>query len=596
VSLPYSEIVNAYEKISSTTSRLEITDILVNLLKKASKENVDKIVYLTQGKLYPDYVGLELGFAEKFMVRALSLATGVNVNKINEELKKKGDIGIIAQEIITQKRQAALFEFIGLNEEKLTVDEVYETLDKVAKITGEGSQDAKIKIISGLLKKATPNEAKYLARTIVGTLRLGLADMTILDAIAIAYLGSKDYRELVERAYNVSSDLGYVAKVALNEGIEGLKKIKVRIGIPVRPMLAERAESVEEIFTRLGPKFIAEYKYDGERVQIHKKGNEFILFSRSLENITNHYPDIIENIKNNLKANEVILEGEIVAVNSLTGEMLPFQELMHRRRKYDVEKAIEEYPTVVYLFDIIYIDGEELIDLPILKRKEFLEKIVVTNDYIRLAVGKLVSNEEEFTKFFNEAVASGCEGLMCKSIKDDSIYKAGSRGFLWIKFKRSYQSKMIEPIDVVVVGGFYGTGRRAGKLGGLLVAVYDDKNDVFKTICKLGSGFTDEDLEKLPKLLEPYKIDHIHPRVVSKIDADVWYVPNFVIEVIGDEITLSPIHTTAQGLISKDSGLAIRFPRFTGRYREDKKPEDATTEEEVIEMYKRQLKKIEIKE
>ena len=469
-------------------------------------------------------------------------------------------------------------------------------MDKVAKITGEGSQDAKIKIISGLLKKATPNEAKYLARTIVGTLRLGLADMTILDAIAIAYLGSKDYRELVERAYNVSSDLGYVAKVALNEGIEGLKKIKVRIGIPVRPMLAERAESVEEIFTRLGPKFIAEYKYDGERVQIHKKGNEFILFSRSLENITNHYPDIIENIKNNLKANEVILEGEIVAVNALTGEMLPFQELMHRRRKYDVEKAIEEYPTVVYLFDIIYIDEEELIDLPILKRKEFLEKIVVTNDYIRLAVGKLVSNEEEFTKFFNEAVASGCEGLMCKSIKDDSIYKAGSRGFLWIKFKRSYQSKMIEPIDVVVVGGFYGTGRRAGKLGGLLVAVYDDKNDVFKTICKLGSGFTDEDLEKLPKLLEPYKIDHIHPRVVSKIDADVWYVPNFVIEVIGDEITLSPIHTTAQGLISKDSGLAIRFPRFTGRYREDKKPEDATTEEEVIEMYKRQLKKIEIKE
>jgi len=323
-----------------------------------------------------------LGFAEKFMVRALSLATGVNVNKINEELKKKGDIGIIAQEIITQKRQAALFEFIGLNEEKLTVDEVYETLDKVAKITGEGSQDAKIKIISGLLKKATPNEAKYLARTIVGTLRLGLADMTILDTIAIAYLGSKDYRELVERAYNVSSDLGYVAKVALNEGIEGLKKIKVRIGIPVRPMLAERAESVEEIFTRLGPKFIAEYKYDGERVQIHKKGNEFILFSRSLENITNHYPDIIENIKNNLKANEVILEGEIVAVNALTGEMLPFQELMHRRRKYDVEKAIEEYPTVVYLFDIIYIDEEELIDLPILKRKEFLEKIVVTNDYI----------------------------------------------------------------------------------------------------------------------------------------------------------------------------------------------------------------------
>jgi len=596
VGLPYAEIVNTYEKISKTTSRLEITDILVSLLKKATKEDVDKIIYLTQGKLYPDYVGIELGFAEKFMVRALSLATGVNVNKIGEELKKKGDIGIIAQEVISNKRQAALFEYVGKTDEKLTVDEVYDTLDKVAKVSGEGAQETKIKIVSGLLKKASPVEAKYLARTIVGTLRLGLADMTILDAIAIAYLGSKDYREVVERAYNVTSDLGYVARVALTEGVEGLKKIKARVGVPVRPMLAERAESYQEIVERLGPRFVAEYKYDGERVQIHKKGDSFTLFSRSLENITHHYPDLIDNLKGVIKVNEAIIEGEIVAINPLTGEMLPFQELMHRRRKYEVEKAAEEYPTVVYLFDVIYVDGEELIDQPLLKRKESLERIVNTNEAIRFTVGKIITNEEDFISFFNEAVSSGCEGLMCKSIKDESVYKAGSRGFLWIKFKRSYQSKMVEPIDVVIVGGFYGTGRRAGKLGGLLVAIYDNKNDVFKTICKLGSGFTDEDLEKLPGILEPYKIDHIHPRVISKVEADVWYVPNFVIEIIGDEITLSPIHTAAYGVITKDAGLAVRFPRFTGRYREDKKPEDVTTEEEIIEMYKRQLKKIEIKE
>jgi DNA ligase I, ATP-dependent (dnl1) len=361
-------------------------------------------------------------------------------------------------------------------------------------------------------------------------------------------------------------------------------------------MLAERAESYQEIVERLGPRFVAEYKYDGERVQIHKKGDSFTLFSRSLENITHHYPDLIDNLKGVIKVNEAIIEGEIVAINPLTGEMLPFQELMHRRRKYEVEKAAEEYPTVVYLFDVIYVDGEELIDQPLLKRKESLERIVNTNEAIRFTVGKIITNEEDFISFFNEAVSSGCEGLMCKSIKDESVYKAGSRGFLWIKFKRSYQSKMVEPIDVVIVGGFYGTGRRAGKLGGLLVAIYDNKNDVFKTICKLGSGFTDEDLEKLPGILEPYKIDHIHPRVISKVEADVWYVPNFVIEIIGDEITLSPIHTAAYGVITKDAGLAVRFPRFTGRYREDKKPEDATTEEEIIEMYKRQLKKIEIKE
>jgi DNA ligase-1 len=595
MSLLYSEIVNTYEKISATTSRIMITEILVDLLKKASKEDVDKIVYLTQGKIYPDYIGIELGVAEKLMARAIALAAGENYDKIIQLFKSKGDLGMVAQEVLSKKKQTGIFQFIQEEVKKLTVNEVYDTLVKVSKASGEGAQDIKIRLLTGLLKKATPVEAKYITRTVIGTLRLGLADMTILDAIAIAYLKSKEFRPIVERAYNLTSDLGYVAKVALSEGIEGLKKVKIKPGIPIRPMLAERAESENEIIGRLGKGFVAEYKYDGERVQIHKDKDKIVLYSRSLENITHHYPDIVEKFKGATDAESIIVEGEIVAINPNTNEMLPFQELMHRRRKYEVEKAMEEFPVVLYLFDILYLNGEELIDLPLLKRKEYLKKAVKTNEWIRLAEMKIINNIDELLKFFDDAVSSGCEGIMCKSTAEDSVYQAGSRGFLWIKFKRSYQSKMVEPIDVCILGGFYGTGKRAGKLGGLLVGVYDPKNDVFKTVCKLGTGFTDEDLDNLPKILEPYKIDHKHPRVVSNIDADIWYVPAKVIEIIGDEITLSPVHTAAYNVIRNGAGLAIRFPRFTGRFRDDKKPEDATTEEEIIRMYKMQLKKIEEK-
>ncbi len=590
--LLYSELVKAYEKISSTTSRLEITDILVDLLRQATIEDVDKVIYLTQGKIYPDYKGVELGVAEKFMARSIALASGVSADEIISLLKKRGDLGIVAQEVMGRKKQAGLLDFITEQKEKLTIKEVYDTLEKVAKVSGEGAQDTKVKLLAGLLKKATPLEAKYITRTVIGILRLGLADMTILDAIAIAYLNNKDYRPLVEKAYNKSGDMGLVAKAALEKGIEGLKNIKIRVGIPVRPMLAERAQSEKEIFERLDHAFIVEYKYDGERVQIHKDGDSFKLFSRSLENITHHYPDIIEHIKNNIKAETAIVEGEIIAIQP-TGEMLPFQELMHRRRKYEIEKAMEEYPTIVYLFDIIYLNGEELLDRPFKERREILEKTVKTDFWIRLSEKKEAKNEEELIEILNEAVSAGCEGLICKSTAPDSIYQAGARGFLWIKLKRSYQSKMVEPIDVCIVGGFYGTGKRAGKLGGLLVAIYDPSMDVFKTVCKLGTGFTDEDLENIPKILEPFRIDHKHPRIISEIEADVWYVPAKVIEIIGDEITLSPVHTAAYGVISKNAGLAIRFPRFTGRFREDKKPEDVTTEEELIKMYRMQLKKIE---
>ncbi|MEM0049997.1 MAG: ATP-dependent DNA ligase [Candidatus Bathyarchaeia archaeon] len=583
----YSAVTEVYERIESTTKRLEMTDYLVELFKKTPKEIIDKVVYLTQGKLYPDFMGIELGVAERLALKALAKASGRKESEIEEDLTRTGDLGETAQNFLSKRRQVSFFQ------KPLTVDRVYQTLDKIARASGEGSMDLKVNLLAGLLADATPKEAKYIIRTVTGKLRLGIADMTILDALAVAYGGGRGARDIIERAYNLSSDLGKVARALAEGGVEALKNFKISIGNPIRPMLAERLSSPAEILEKLGGKCVAEYKYDGERIQAHKDGDKVLLFSRRLENITSQYPDAVDLIRAHVKAKEVIIEAECVAVNLDTGEMMPFQELMHRRRKYDIAKAAAEYPVSLFAFDVLYVDGRDLTLEPYPVRHKVLEEIVVQSDRFQLAKYVIIDNVEDLERFFEEAVESGCEGLVCKSLNNDSIYQAGARGWLWIKYKRDYKSEMMDTVDLVVVGAFYGRGKRAGKYGALLLAAYNHNNDTFETICKCGSGFTDEDLDNLPKMLEPYKINHRHPRVNSEVEADVWFVPKVVIEVIGAEITLSPIHTCAKNLIRKGSGLAIRFPRFTGRYRTDKSAEDATTVDEIVEMYKRQLKKIE---
>ena len=583
----YSLIADAYEKIEATTKRLEMTDYLVDLLKKTPKELIDKVVYLTQGKLYPDFMGIEIGVAEKLAIRAIARASGHSETEIEEDLKKTGDIGETTQNFVAKKKQVTLFQ------QPLTVQKVYETFEKMAKASGEGAMDLKTSLLAGLLANATPKEAKYITRTVTGKLRLGIADMTVLDALAIAYGGGKEAREFLERAYNISSDLGRVAKVLVEEGLEGIKKFKVMIGEPIRPMLAERLSSPQEILEKLGGKCVAEFKYDGERIQAHIDNEKITLFSRRLENITSQYPDAAELFKKHVKAKQAILEAECVAIDPETGEMRPFQELMHRRRKYGIQKAIEEYPVSLFMFDALYIDGKDLTVEPYPIRREYLEKTIIEGERVRIAEYIITDNPEELERFFLLAIENGCEGLMCKSIGKDSIYRAGARGWLWIKYKRDYKGEMTDTVDLVIVGAFHGKGRRAGTYGALLLAAYDPETDTFKTVCKCGSGFTDEDLANLPKMLEPHRIPHKHPRVISNLEADIWFEPKKVIEVIGAEITISPIHTCAKDKIRKGAGLAIRFPRFTGNYRPDKAAEDATTEKEIIEMYHSQLKKIE---
>jgi DNA ligase-1 len=584
--LNYAEIADAYEKIEATTKRLEMTDLLVSLLKSTPKGLLDKVVYLTQGKLYPDFMGVEIGVAEKLAQKALARISGRRESEIEQDLKTSGDIGKTAQKFLAKKKQSTFFQ------KNLTVERVYNTLDKMAKTTGSGAVDSKMVLLGGLLSDASPKEAKYILRTVTGNLRLGIADMTVLDALAIAYGGGKENREHIERAYNISSDLGRVATIVAEKGIEGIKEFKVIIFEPIRPMLAERLTSPEEILAKLGGKCVAEYKYDGERLQLHKKGKDVVLFSRRLENISDQYPDAINLARESITAKETILEGECVAMDLETGEMRPFQELMHRRRKYGIEAAIGQYPVSLFMFDALYIDGKDFTQQPYSIRRKALENAVAKSNRISLAKHIIATNVRQLEAFFEEAIQDGCEGLICKAIGKESVYQAGARGWLWIKYKRDYKSEMTDTVDLVVVGAFHGRGKRAGAYGALLLATYNNKADTFETVTKCGTGFTDKDLASLPELLRKHEIPRKNSRVQSMLEADVWFEPAVVLEVLGAEITLSPIHMCAMGSIRKGSGLAIRFPRFTGKYRTDKAAEDATTSAEVVEMYRGQLKQL----
>jgi DNA ligase-1 len=585
--LEYYIIAEAYEKIEGTTKRLEMTDLLVELLEKTPKAIIDKVVYLTQGKIYPDFVSLELGVAEKLAIKALSRASGTKDADLLRLLSKIGDVGEVAEEVMKKKKQATLGARINL-----TAERVYEVLDKMSKTQGSGAVDSKMALLSGLLSDASPKEAKYILRTVTGNLRLGIADMTVLDALAIAYGGGKEARELIERAYNISSDLGRVANVVVEKGMEGIKKFQVMVFEPIRPMLAERLASPEEILEKLGGKCIAEYKYDGERIQAHKKDGKVMLFSRRLENISSQYPDAVELVKDKVEAKEAILEAECVAMDLETYEMRPFQELMHRRRKYGVKAAMEQYPVSLFIFDALYIDGKDFTLEAYPLRRKALEDTVKRSDRAKVAHHIVAHNPKQLEEFFEEAIENGCEGLMCKAMGKDSVYQAGARGWLWIKYKRDYKSEMTDTVDLVIVGAFHGRGKRAGTYGALLLATYDPKADIFETVTKCGTGFTDKDLAGFPEILRKHEIPRKHSRVKSTLEADVWFEPAVVLEILGAEITLSPIHTCAMDSIRKGSGLAIRFPRFTGKYRKDKAAEDATTSFEIVEMYRKQLKRI----
>jgi DNA ligase-1 len=568
--------------MESTSKRLELTQHLVDLFKVTPKESISKVVYLIQGKLRPDYEGVELGIAEKLAIRAISKSAGIPIKKIEQAFVEDGDLGHAASKILEQKTQTTFLM------QQITAERVYDTLFKIAKLEGARSQDMKMKYISSLLNDATPQEAKFILKLIMGTLRLGIADNTVMDALAIAFTGSRENRAKLEAAYNVSSDLGKVAEAVSQNNVEGLNSFHIALFSPIRPMLAERIKSAEEATEKLGKEFVAEYKLDGERVQIHFGDQKVILFSRRLENITDYYPDIVENIPKALKTNEVILEAEAVAINEDSGEFLPFQELMHRRRKYDIAKIVEQYPITVNLFDVLYLNGKDLLNSTYEERRKRLEEITQENEFIKLVPKTIARSESDVEDFLENGINAGCEGLMLKVL--DAPYRAGARGSNWLKLKREYRNELGDSLDLVVIGAFFGKGRRTGRYGTLLLATYNQESDTFDSICKVGTGFTDENLDQFYQILSDKVTIKKNPRIESVMEADVWFEPELVIEIVASEITLSPIHTTAKDAIRRGSGLALRFPKFTGKIRTEKAPEDASTDQEVITLYKSQRK------
>ena len=582
--MKFSIISDAFQKMEATSKRLELTDILVELIKEIPEDVISKAVYLIQGKLRPNFEGVELGIAEKLVMKAMSKSSGIPLKKIEEDYNKGGDLGQTAENILQQKIQTTFLS------ETITLERVYETLLKISNLEGKGSQEMKMRYVSSILNDATPQEAKFILKILLGTLRLGIAENTVMDALAIAFTGEKENREVIENAYNVSSDLGKVAQVVSTGGIEQIRKFQIQLFNPIRPMLADRIKSGEDTIKKFQNDFAAEYKLDGERAQIHKQKDTIMIFSRSLENITSYYPDIVEKISKLIISDDVILEAEVVAMNTNSGDFLPFQELMHRRRKYEIDEAVTKYPITVNFFDVLFSNGKNCMEMEYMERRKLLEKIIKEDDFARLTPMSIINNEEQILEVLENSINSGCEGLMLKHL--NSTYRAGIRGSNWLKLKREYQNDLGDSLDLVVIGAFFGKGRRTGKYGTLLLATYNDEEDVFPSICKVGTGFSDESLDQLYQILSPKVTLKKNPRIISDMAADMWFEPELVIEIVASEITQSPIHKTASDKIKENTGLALRFPKFTGKIRTEKNAEDASTDEEVIALYKVQKKTV----
>ncbi|HEV8595110.1 MAG TPA: ATP-dependent DNA ligase, partial [Thermoplasmata archaeon] len=458
--MEYASLVATYERLEATTKRLEMTDLLVQLFRQVPPEEIREVVYLTEGRIAPDYAGIELGLADKMAIRVLAQVTGLGDDAVAAIAKEKGDLGLVAETAITEKRQGAI-----TGSEPLTVRKVFENLTAIARAAGEGSQQLKIDRLAELLRDATPSEAKYIVRTVVGKMRLGVADMTILDALAATY-ATKEQKDAIVRAYSVSSDLGEVAAILASKGLDGLAAVKLQVGRPILSMLCERIPTLKETFERLG-RCAFEFKYDGLRMQVHISQDKVQIFSRRLENITGQFPEIVAAARTAFIAKDGIIEGEGVPVDPNTGDFLPFQEVSRRRgRKTDVDKMAADYPVTLFLFDCLLKDGEDLTTRTYEERRQILRTVVKESDRVKFAEVLITANEDEAEKFFQQAIERGCEGLVAKSL--DSTYEAGARGYKWVKLKRDYQAEMTDTVDLVAIGGLAGRGKRAGTWGALL--------------------------------------------------------------------------------------------------------------------------------
>ncbi|MFX0034721.1 MAG: ATP-dependent DNA ligase [Candidatus Hermodarchaeota archaeon] len=585
--MKFNKLADLFSELESTTKRLEMIDLLAKFFEEIKNtknfEDLDKVVYLLQGYLVPNIKKFpKMGLAEKMIIEALSVHSGIDGKRIKEVLVKEGDIGAAAELILAKKKkQKSLFDYNLSNEKtsiSIEISELYSELKRIALSEGSGSQDAKLGILRGLMRKCSPLETKYLLRIITSTLRVGVQSPTIIEGLALAFTGIKANKEFIERAYTLYPDLGEIAKILAEKSLEEVKKIDIQYGTPILSMLASR-EVYTEFISRLGVPFIAEHKLDGERLQIHKRGDDIILFSRRLLDISDQYPDVCQVLRENIHAENVIFEGEVVAMDPFYEKMLPFQVLSQRRRKYNVDDISKKIPVCLFVFDLLKVENESYVDKPLPKRRKKLEEIIEERDELRLVKSVIINTTEQLLEFFHKAREEGTEGIMAKSLQDNSIYQAGNRGFLWLKLKGLEGGKLKDSIDVVLVGAFYGRGRRKGWYGTYIGAVYDPDNDRFVAFSRVSSGWTDEIMESLTKEMKQYEIDKVASNVICEDTPDTWLQPEVVIEIIGDEITISDKFSTL--------GYSMRFPVFQ-RLRPEKGPKDVTTIQEIQELYETQ--------
>ncbi len=580
----FKKLVNYFSQLEKTASRNQITEILADLFKEVGVKEVDKVCYLSLGRLAPLYAGVEFNLAEKMMLRVISRAYGIDEKKVRQEYKEIGDLGEVAKKFDQREKSKSL-----------SITQVYEQLYQIAQDSGEGSVERKINSLAKLLDDLDAESAKYVVRIPLTKLRLGFSDLTILDALSWLVAKDKSKRKEIEEAYHNRADVGQIAQIVKAKGLKGLKGLRIQLGVPVVPALCQRLPTAEKMVEKMG-KLAVEPKYDGTRMQIHfsrkkkwqSKEDQIAFdfqpkgfvrtFTRNLENTTHMFPDLVKAVFKEVKTQEAILDCEAIAFSPQTGKFLPFQETIKRKRKYGINKKAKEIPLKFFCFDILYKDGNELLKTPFSKRREILEKILSSqNKTILLSPQIVTDNPQELKKYHNEQIKKGLEGVVAK--KWESPYDPGRRGYTWVKFKQEKGKKgggLTDTLDCVVLGYYKGKGKRAVfGIGGFLVGVRA-KNQLV-TISKVGTGLTDDqwremkaraDKVAVKEKPEQYQVDkNLYP--------DIWCSAKIVVEIEADNITKSPIHAAK---------YALRFPRLV-RFRDDKSPQEATTLKETEKLF-----------
>ncbi|MCK9292651.1 MAG: ATP-dependent DNA ligase [archaeon] len=578
--MDFNNICLYFNKLENTNSRLEIAQILSKLFLEIDVKDLQDLVYFCKGEIGPSYKGTELNIGLSTVLSLVSRYLGQNLSTIKKQFQKFGDVGLVIYNTELNKKQSTLFK------KELSFRDVYSTLEKISAIEGKGAIEKKLKLFESILFNLDKISAKYLVRFPI-SFRLGFSDSTIIDALSFLEPSrdQKEVRKILSDKYDLISDLGLIAKIFIEEGIDKVDKLNIKPFIPFKPALCERAKSFSEIIERVGKDnklFIVDSKIDGFRQQIHKFKNTVKIFSRNEEDITSMFPDVVLEIKK--IEYDFIIDCEAIAYDLENKKYHNFQITMQRKRKYNILEKSKKLPLHLKVFDILYFDGKYLTDLGNYERRKILEKYFDISEIIKPTEIIITNSLKELEDFFNSRIELGFEGIIVKDI--DSSYRAGSRGFNWIKFKKSYLSNSLDTIDAVIVGAFYGQGRRSDGIGALLMAVFDKETNNYYTIAKLGTGLTDEVLLELKNLLDTSKLEKRPSYLVTNIDADVYVLPKIVVEINFDEITRSTVHTVCYDQ-DLNQGLALRFPRFV-RLRDDKNDRQTTTQEEIQRLYELQ--------